>query len=190
MITFIDVESTGINANFSEILTFYGVTDDDEGKTVSSLYVELKPEHWGAEAEKASKVHGINFEDAMLFDDKKEGLLKIYKYLSRNAKKVICHANYNNYYDKVWLGNYYYDWALLKSEAFRSDYYYNFLKAFHKTKVISTHTIAKRLLNLQKYDLRSLCKRFEIELDHHNVMSDTIATRELYYKLINYRKLI
>jgi DNA polymerase III epsilon subunit-like protein len=180
LITVFDLETTGLNPAMSDIITGYFITYNSTKSfsPLDQLYVELRPDVWGIEAE---RFHGISYVNAMDFPPKTKGLASIFKYMHKYKDSTfVCHANYNN----GRLGNYYYDWKMIEFQAREIDKYWGFIKTFHHTKVISTHTIAKQVLDLKGYSLDKLCKHFDIELDHHNCKSDAIATANLYKRLI------
>lgn len=174
-ITFCDFEATDKNPATAEILTgFFETWKGDE--KIDELYVELRPERY---IDASYKIHKISKEDAMNFPDKILGLRKIFSYLMKYPGTFVCHAN-----ELVFGVHGYYDWQLLRGNCPDLHWFY---KTFKDYKIESTHTNAKKHLQLDNYSLDSVCRFFNIELDHHNCKSDAIACRKIWFLLQNYK---
>ena len=175
MFTFFDFETTDKIPVGAEILTGYFLTLDKNFKVIDDLYIEAKPDLYKWES---FYIHEISKEQAMNFPEKKEALRKITQYIIKHIDDYfVCHAN-----AMVYGVNGYFDWQVLRKEfLFYSDEaYFFFSKKFRNIKLMSTHTMAKNVLCQSKNDLATLCKQFNIKLDHHDCVSDTKATAELF----------
>lgn len=170
--TFFDLETTDKNPHTAEILTGYFETFLGEEK-IDELYVELKPEKY---LEDSFKIHKISYDQAMSFPEKIIGLRKIYSYLLKYPDTVICHANV-----MVFGVTGYFDWQVLKNCCPDMSWFYG---AFGKYTVDSTHTIAKKKINLDNYSLNNVAKYFDFKFEHHNCVSDCQVTRKIYFELM------
>lgn len=178
MFTFFDLETTDKKPE-SEMLTGFFITVDRDFKKIDSLYVESKPELY---LQDSFNTHKISYKQAMKFPDKKWSFIKIAKYLKKYKDGFfICHANGDMFGVKG-----YFDWQVLNMVAlgFGHEIYYRFQNVFHNQKVISTHTIAKKLIKSEKYNLEFLAKKFNIPHNPHEAVSDTLATMKLFQVLL------
>jgi len=125
-------------------------------------------------SEKAFEVHGISMDDM-----EKEGKIpeevcrEIYRLIElHNVKAFICH---NASFDTPRLQHFFNRFSSENNLDFSVNY--------------CTMKIAKTLLNLDSYSLKSLCAFFEIENEQaHRAMSDTVATAKAFKKLAEYEE--
>lgn len=180
MFTFFDLETTD-KTPVTEILTGFFITVDDDFNEVDSLYIESRPELY---LESSYHIHGIDGHRAQRFPDKKESFIKIVNYLKKYRDGFfVCHANGDIFGVKG-----YFDWQVLNMLAFYfgPKFYYRFQQLFFYTKVISTHTMAKKILSLKNYKLNTVADHFNIKLNHHDAKSDTLATMQIFKNLLNH----
>lgn len=166
-----DIETTSLNPSCAELVTFYAKSPDDE------LYLSARVNVWSYQSE---KIHKITFQSNQESEyDQSEAFFKIQEYLEAKAPDtLVLHANYNNNGQF-----YYYDVAIILNMASLYGDIWRFRNLLNKFKILSTHTMAKDLLNLSRYGLNDLCDYFDIELNHHDVRSDVKATERLYHEL-------
>ena len=176
---FIDIESTSIDPHEAEVLTCYiGSFNGDE--LVSELDERMKVIKWSEDAE---QIHKIPYAEMLTYQDKEQGLAKIYQYMIDHPGEYICHANWNNM-----CGKYLYDFKVLEMEAFRMDKLYEYRKQFILSKkytFTSTHSIAKEKGVKGKLSLTALCDRFGYKYLAHEARSDVMATKFIYDQLMD-----
>lgn len=179
--TFIDLETTSLHPFYAEIVSAYLITDNSNREQIGELEILAKPKNWSYEAE---AIHGITKNQAGKGVSQREAFISICSYLRRYNGSLVLHANDNNSIQGCpYLGRYYFDLAVLKSIANELDYYYAYLGLLRQFKVESTHYLAKQRLTLRNYKLRSIADSFGLKYLEHNAKSDTIVTRQIYYKL-------
>lgn len=174
-ICFFDLETTDKNPVGAEILTgFFKVVHNE--RDIASYDLKIKPDIF---KEEAFAIHGITREQAESFPGREYALRELYRFLKENSDSYFCcHANANNF------GRFgYYDWTVLASNfGFLSqDAYFWFTQL--KLKVISTHTIAKKLVKLDSYSLVSLAAHFGHSYQAHNAKADVEAMIFVYRQL-------
>lgn len=175
-LTFFDLETTDKEPLNAEILTGYFITVDRNFKKIDELYIESKPHQY---KEESHIIHGISKQDAMGFMPKSDALKLLASYLSKHKSSIfICHANH------LVFGKYgYFDEQVIRSEfLFASDKAYFWLYGL-SLRVISTHTICKRVVNLSKYGLKHIADHFGIIFKHHSCKEDTLAMMEIFKRL-------
>ena len=183
MFTFFDLETTDKYPVSAEILTGYFFSTDENFKKIDECYIESQVDNYKIDS---FEIHGISKAQAMKFPPKREALRKMISYMLKHKNNFfVCHANGDIMGKKG-----YFDWQVIMMQMhfLSDDAYWFFLKNFSQTKVISTHTIAKKTLKLQNYKLNTIAKYFNIELNHHEAKSDTIATAKIFEKLLNHYK--
>lgn len=180
-VTFFDFESTSQFPVSAEILTGYFRTILIKGNDygfVDDLFITSKPERF---IEESVRVHGITKDEASTFSEPKQSLRKICGYIEKhNDGSFCCHSNASIF------GRYgHFDWTLLKTAmAYQSqDAYYWFENKFRDTRVISTHTIAKKILKQQKNDLGTLAEQFGFNYKKHECKEDVLAMIEVFRRL-------
>ena len=179
----IDIETSGLDPFRNEVLTLSvsAVSIQDDRELDSELFL-FKPENkafWSAESE---SIHGISWEKAKLFEDKKKEWLRFIKFLSCYAHKpqiMVCHA--------MWFGKYF-DSSFIDCQLDQIGL------LFEKRKYIgrpfSTMTMAKELakknaIRTESFSLDSLAKIYGIELKHHDASSDREACQKLFIEFKN-----
>lgn len=191
--TIFDFETTGFGP-LAQIITGHFITFDRNEVVIDELAVKLKPTVWSEEAE---AIHKIPRQVANKFPDRLEGLRLIAKYLKRNQDSVfVCHANHTNVQkgrnNKVISNSTgYFDWSMLRCNyhCASDNAYWYFNQLDHHINVISTHTIAKNKISLEKYRLSDLASYFGFTFDHHNAKEDTYVTMKIFLKLIDVKNI-
>lgn len=175
-LTFFDLETTDKEPLNAEILTGQFITVDRNFKKIDELYIECRPHQY---KEESFIIHGISKQDAMGFMPKAVALKILASYLSKHKSSIfICHANH------LVFGKYgYFDEQVIRSEFFfASDKAYFWLYNL-RLRVISTHTICKELLKIDRYSLDNIAAHFNIKFKHHSCKEDTIAMMEIFKRL-------
>lgn len=179
-ITFFDLETTDKSAVNGEIITAYFTTikDFNYERSIDSLDIKLKPHTW---KEEAAQIHGITREEAFNFPDRLQGLRAIYSYLKRHVDGYFCcHANAH-----IFGRHGHFDWlSIANNMAQISDKaYFAFNNEFGQAKVISTHTMAKKLVSLNSYKLTELAKNFNYQYKAHDAKEDVWAMIHVFKEL-------
>lgn len=180
VITVFDFEATDKIPAQSEILTgFFKTFDLETYEPVDELYVTSKPFCY---KEASYEFHGITSKEASTFEPQHIALRRILKYASKYKEGFFCcHAR------AAMFGiTGYFDWQLLRLSAFyESDKaYFWFHNEFRKTRVISTHTMAKRLIHLPNYELPNVAGYFGHKFRPHLVKEDVGATIVCFKRLM------
>lgn len=165
---FIDVETTGLDPWRNSVIEI-GFSICNGYEEIECHAMRCKPDEgnicWTIEAE---KIHGI-VRASLKEEPRKiaENFINIcskYKNLS-----FICHANA------------YYDWNMIKSFMFKQDLYYEFRGLFSFDNYQSTISMAREYIKnspspaFESANLREICSKLNIELDHHSALSDARA---------------
>lgn len=191
--TVLDFETTGLGP-LDEIITGHFDTFDREGNTIDELNIKLKPTRWSTQAE---EIHKIPKQLAMQFPDRTPVLREVAKYIKKHRDTVfICHANHQNLRKdpkgKV-IGNStgYFDWEMLRCNFFHvsDDAYWYFNKLVCDIDVVSTHTIAKNVISLQKYRLPDLAGYYGLSFNHHNCKEDALVTKKVFLKMLDVKNI-
>lgn len=185
LFTVIDFETTGLGP-LDEIITGFFVTFNRDGEIIDELEVKLKPTRWSKSAE---EVHKIPEQVAKKFPDRLPVLREIAKFIRKHQDSVfICHANHRNFNkDTNKESQGYFDWQMLMCNFFQAgnDAYWYFNKLNQHINVVSTHTIAKNKIFLEKYRLSDLAYHFGFKFEHHNAKEDAMVTMKIFLKLID-----
>jgi len=191
--TVLDFETTGLGP-LDQIITGFFVTFNRDGEIIDTLDVKLKPTRWSKEAE---AIHKIPEQVAKRFPDRVLGLREIARYLKKNNDSVyICHANHTNVQKDsrgkvISNSTGYFDWSMLRCNfhCLSDDAYWYFNKLDHHINVVSTHTIAKNKIMLEKYRLNDLAFHYGLKFNHHNAESDAMVTMEIFKRLIDIKNI-
>jgi len=173
-IYFVDIETTGLDFFRNEILTMSLSVCDRELNQIDEADFCFKPknEAWSTEAE---NIHKITKDIAQLFNESDSEWFRFLSFISKYSKKrdlMVCHA--------LWMGKYF-DSAFIDAQLEIRDLLFHKRKYIEAT--ISTISMEKSIEKHQSYSLNNACKRYNIELDHHNAKSDREACQKLF-KLI------
>jgi len=117
--------------------------------------------------------------EAESFPSREYALRELYRFLKKNADAYFCcHANATLYgrsghYDWIVLNS---NFQLLSQEAY-------FALGELRIKVISTHTMAKKLIKLDSYSLANIAAHFGYSYEAHNAQADVEAMIFVFQKL-------
>lgn len=189
-----DIETTGLVIGDAEVLTCAVIMCDY--RTLSPIggkvfkFRPRYPKNW---KEDAVRIHGITFEEAMSYPEASASANHMMDWVKSICEDqpipFACHAmkpfkQGESYFDYGHMRRLYYDLGMDKQGAYD---HFVFEKIFPYKMVQSTVTWARALvkdgvLPTENAKLDTLCKHFDIRLDHHNAVSDTKACRELLSK--------
>lgn len=175
-IYFCDHETTGFDYWKNEIITTsISRHDYDSLELDDELELTFKPrnlKYFGG-----SEVHGFSISDTLEFDDKVESTNKLINFIDtkENHNVFCCHAleRFNTFFD----------WAFLfvHMVKFKREYFLRLkLNKLESTISYFKHLQKNGYVSAENFKLNTLCKQFNIELDHHDAKSDRVACFELY----------
>lgn len=174
---FVDLETTGLDPMRNEILTVsLSVCDYKTLEQIEEIELEFKPVNLKYWSEEAEKVHGIKLQKALSFQDKRHSTNEMMRFFKRHQKEgvqpIVSHAlNYMGAY---------FDQNFLMQHFFRTadEQLYQYRRICGISQ--STIDFAKALGGFENYKLSTLCKFYNIPLNHHNSKSDREACQKLY----------
>ena len=184
-ITIFDLETTSENPVQAEILTgyFHTIIFDLKEQTyefVDEFSVRAKPDKYLFEA---FGIHGITKDEAANFPAKRDALREICKFAKKHSDGFfLCHAASGFYGHDG-----YYDWLVIMNQLMQlSNEAYLWAQINLRVRVISTHTIAKKLLKQRSNGLKELSIQFNLgHFEHHNEVKDVMQTLKLFIRLID-----
>lgn len=176
-VTFFDLETTDGNPATAEVLTGYFHTllinfQDGTYESIEKLYVECKPIKF---IPSSTRIHGITQDRASTFGDKRSGLRKICEYIKEHSEGFFCcHAN-----ARIFGKHGHFDWTVIKNDLYNisPEAYHWFCQTFRAVKVISTHTIAKKLLGIdyeENLELKKLVAYYGLPKYREHVAEDDV----------------
>ena len=171
-----DIETDSANPANAEILEIY-LGEYRNGLIVNELELRVRPRRWNPKSEESVKIHKITMTEAMNGLDWKRSMKKIYDFLPEESCYFLCHANRRAGIRGC------FDYQVLTAHfnQLNSDIYFYFLKILPPEKIISTHSLVKHFLQLEKNDLKNACNHFGIMIsNHHAAKSDAIACLEIF----------
>lgn len=180
-----DVETSGLNPRKQDIIQLaYLVDIDGEIKEEGSF--KCQPFDYSTIDAKALEISKTTVNDLKNYITPKQaynGLLQIIdKYVDRYDKEdKFSPAGYNVKFDVDFLREFF---------SKNGDKYYGAMFDYH---LLSVDTLLylfdyKGLIELENYKLVTVAKHFGIELNAHDALSDIKATRQVFYKLLEYFK--
>lgn len=182
---FFDVETTGLRPEYHDILTLAMVFED--GKTIDHIHLRIRPQFPRRITPEAEAVHGITREKWSLYDPPEvaHALLKKFldRYISRFDKKDKAYpVGYNGFFDLQFL-----------SEFFkrRNDLYlgsYINWRLLDPLSWIRGLEFAGRIPPLENHKLNTVAAHFNIDIQAHDALSDTMATRQVFHKCLSLLK--
>lgn len=176
-ICWIDIETTGLNPKIDKIVELAAIIEKDNNIITSYQEYIKYPDYpinskdafnINGLSEKFLEKHGINFDSAI--SDIEEFLF--YQSVYKEEKLII--AGYCIDFDISFLKNYFQD-------IFNNVFDKNIIDV----KKIADSYLINNKIKLVNKKLETVCNYFNIKQDFHSAMPDVIATKELYYKLIN-----
>jgi DNA polymerase III alpha subunit (gram-positive type) len=178
----VDCETTGTDSLRNEILTL-SISACDRWGEIEALELKMRPEYdsWEAEAE---RVHGISRFEAERFDTQLEGAKKLIDFLNKYpASVLVCHA------------------AMMFNSLFDVNFLLQFLNKYSRHNALLSKTIIQTstivwfrwlercgIESNSSFDLASLCKKYAIDLNHHDATSDRLATQKLFFIALDLAK--
>ncbi len=181
-----DLESTGINIASTEVISGCLIVLNEELYEIDRLSFKCRVDHWLDRYDGSIEIHGMTKKKVMKFPDKRQELKRVFNFISKHfiesgePLSFVCHAKCDGPDGAIT----HYDYALLKQEFLDQSIfdYYNFITFCPDRLIVSTHTLSKGL-DVENRRLSTLCKYFNIELNHHNAESDAEACAELLRRL-------
>jgi len=178
MIVF-DIETTGTNVYEAEIITGYFLSCDPVTFAIRGEFtMNCNPRKWSYEAQ---EIHGITREEASKFKQFSEVYESFLNWLkSHQAAEIWMHTNAKMYGKLT-----YFDYAVLRLRMMDmgDDPYFE----IERLRPYSTHSLAKVLQDqfaFEGFSLNNICKTLDIDLNHHNAKSDTLACYQIITKLL------
>lgn len=179
-----DLETTGLNPHDACWITgSFGILDAKTFQKVDEIELKSRPYHWD---ESARLVHGISKRTADQFPPREEALQALIDFIPKNRNfAFLCHASDSQFMESInQRVDFHFDFAMIKSDFWFQDRYFDFFDYFDHYKIISTVTLA-RAMKMESAKLNNLAKYFKIELNHHDAKSDRLACEEIFKRLMN-----
>lgn len=175
---FFDLETTGINSHFAEIIEGYFETDS--GK---SFEIKCRVEKW---SEDAAKIHGISYSDMLTYNDPYSELHRLFDWLPKQDFEFITYANTSRGEN--------YDVGVLRAQSFwmqvdkgYDDFYYkSWMPIDRRSKKTSVWELAKQRIKLPKktrYTQENIAKYFGFTYSSHRAKDDVKAMKKIYKRL-------
>lgn len=185
-ILWLDIESTGLDKKRNDIIQLGGLIEIN-GKIEEEIDLTCQPFNYDTIDAKALEVNKLTIAQIKAFPSPQETHIKLKKVLEKYID------NYTRGHDKFSPAgfNVGFDVGFLREFFFKNnDAYYNSYFDYHLLNIDSLLYLFdyKGLINLENYRLGTVAKHFGIELDKHNALSDIKATRQVFYKLLEYFK--
>jgi len=174
-----DVETSGIDPKEHALLTLGGVVEMND-QIVDQIDLKFRPYENAKVAGDALEKNNLTIEEIMKFPPPRESLNRLRWFLKRFVNKYdrddkLVLAGYNTPFDINFLRA-----AFLKE----NDNYFG--SWFFWPSIDAQNLVAEMVakgLRLPNYQLETVCKHYEIEIEAHKAISDIIATRDLYLLL-------
>lgn len=168
-----DGEFTCWDAEGGDLITFGMVEILSDYTLGRELLVRSQPRSAKYFTDRAQEVHGISYWKAMTFQSPKESCLEILHWMKPNLERFPLEFVYH--------GNGNLDWRWLTAHFRKEEMEASIQKAFSKDRITSTVSMSrKNLKNLENHKLNTVAKHYNIELDHHNALSDARACAQIY----------
>lgn len=169
----VDIETTGFSKEKNDLIHFAAVEVDNNYKILRTFEFFSRPknpQYWNAEAE---KIHCISLERAQCFPYLRKGLIDFLWWLDLHREKFPLNFVYH--------GKNKWDYNFVKAKFLSELLHESFFKAFNEKRLISTVEVAREIIpGMPNYRLNTLCEHFNIPLEHHQAMSDALATARLF----------
>ena len=185
---YIDVETTGLNANKHAIIQLaYIIEINGKVKAKGSYQINPKTYNKSREVEpRALEVNGITMEQLASYEDQAEAFIKFLRVLESHIsiEEKLTFVAYNSPFDIKFVQAWFQDNG--RQNDYGRYFTYKDLDVFALVKYL-IH--AGPLATMKSHKLSDLCEYFAITLtDTHDAISDIEATRELHLKLMNFIK--
>jgi len=177
-----DTETTGLDPVKNDILTLAGVLEID-GKIVKSIDLKMQPFNYDNISKEALEVNGLTIEQIKTFDEPKMAYKKLVFFLNGcvnryNKNDKMIPAGYNVNFDVNFLFEFF--------KKCNNPYCGSYLD-YHKLDVASLVLFFKihGIFDFYGFKLEKVAAQLKIPLDAHDAKEDILATRQVYYKLMD-----
>ena len=179
---FIDVETTGFDYLSNCVIELACACEiNGELKTFNQKIRPLSKAKWSVGAE---RVHGISYDQAANFTHPKIACHDFLGFLEQLAP----YERYGLPHHFWYHGNNAFDWHFVAGLFLKQDLLFELRKYLQGSYVFSTIDLAKNKLQLTNYKLSTVCDYLDIELNHHQALSDAQACMEIHRRLVNENK--
>lgn len=175
-----DLETTGKSPLNVEIVEIY-LAHYQGRKLVKELHLYIRPRYWDKGADDSAEIHGITKEKAFEGTPWRLAMKEIWDFLPDEPAHFVCHANRRMFGHQGC-----FDWVVLTSHLLDIGFpfYQHFIRMFPPQLIISTHSLAKELLGIDKNRLGDVCDAMGIKIvKAHNAKCDAQATWKIFSKL-------
>jgi len=165
-----DCETTGLNEYKHDIIQIacIPVINGIKQKTFNEY---CQPTNWETIEQAALDIHGVTVEQMKTFQTQEEMLNKLIEYLYSFGSKFVT-AGFNVIFDKKFL------YSTFKRHGRNNDFFKIFLLDVHDT-YARAKVVGKKELGTLNLKLATLCKKFDIDINAHDALSDIDATINL-----------
>jgi len=177
-----DCETTGLDPVKNDILTLAGVIEVD-GKLIKGIDLKIQPFSYENISQEALDVNGLTIEEIKTFDKPEVAYRKLVSFLNKhvnrfNKKDKLIPSGYNVSFDVEFLFQFF--------KKCNDPYCGSYLD-YHKLDVASLVLFFKihGLFDFHGYKLTDVAQDLNIPLNAHNAKEDILATRKVYYKLMD-----
>ena len=178
-----DVETSGLKEEEHAILSLSGIIEID-GNIIDQINLKMKPFQGDKIVQEALDINGFSIEQIKTFDDPKIAFNKLINFLSK-------YINRYDKKDKLTLAGYNiikFDIPFLE-QLFKkcSDKYFGSWVNGEPIDVYQIVIMMKRMkvLELEGAKLEIVADNLNIPLKAHDAKEDILATREIYYRLMD-----
>lgn len=174
---FIDVETTGFDYLSNCIIELACVYESD-GEIISfcERSQHLSDHFWGKDAE---AIHGISLDEINKYQSPSELCTRFLNFLE-NAHP---YKRYRLCANMWYHGKNGFDWRMLMGLFLKQDLIFELRRYLNDNLVFSTLGLAKEKLQLPNYKLNTICQALDIELNHHEALSDALACMHIHRRL-------
>ena len=177
-----DVETTGLDPVKNDILTLAGVFEID-GKIIKGISLKMQPFSYENISKEALEINGLTIEQIKTFDEPKVAYNKLVSFLNTcvnrfNKNDKMIPAGYNVGFDVNFL------FELFKKCG---DPYCGSYLDYHKLDIASIVLFFKihGFFDFHGFKLEKVAQALEIPINAHDAKEDILATRKVYYKLMD-----
>lgn len=175
-----DLETTGKSPLNVEMVEIY-LAHYRGKKLVKELHLYIRPRYWDKAADDSVEIHGITKEKALEGTPWKLAMKEIWDFLPDQPAHFVCHANRRMFGRQGC-----FDWIVLLSHFLDIgfEFYQHFMKMLPPQMIVSTHSLAKELLGIDKNRLGDVCEAMGIKLSGaHTSKGDAQATWKIFLEL-------
>jgi len=177
---FIDVETTGFDYLNNDIVSLCCIITDQNLRIQKIHTSYVIPDNLNSWSDHAERVHGFTKFDVMrkpFVNSRKSAIgfltfLKEFKHENNYPMEFVSHSNG-------------FDFKMLLGMFIKNDLQFSLYKIFNQRFQTSTIKLARKAYQLKSYKLGNICEHLGIELDAHEVVSDTKACFEIYRRIQN-----